>query len=164
MAFVSRFRGGVRSAAQRFGYDIIKIDPNAQFPSDVEADERRELEAVLPYTMTSAGQLASLRDAVRYVEAAKIPGDIVECGVWRGGSMMAAARMLKDLGTPTRHLYLFDTYAGMPEPTKDDASFKSYDAKALWEQGKKSDGSNDFCFASLEDVRANMASTGYPPP
>lgn len=52
---------------------------------------------------------------VNYLEAAKIPGDFVECGVWRGGSSMMAAMSLNELGLqPT--IWLYDTFEGMPPP------------------------------------------------
>ena len=49
---------------------------------------------VRPYTMTSPERIASLCNAIDYVVRCNIPGDIVECGVWKGGSMMAAALTL----------------------------------------------------------------------
>ena len=49
----------------------------------------------------------------------KIPGDIVECGVWKGGSMMVCALTLL-AKSERRNLWLFDTFEGMPPPTKID--------------------------------------------
>lgn len=89
----------------------------------------------------------------------------MECGVWRGGSSMAIATALRDLGSTSRHLHLFDTFAGMAEPGADDESFnpaRSGEARAAWQAGRRSDGANDYCFASFEDVEQNMGSTGYP--
>lgn len=37
----------------------------------------------------------------------------MECGVWRGGSMMAAARVLQAVGDTIRDRYLFDTFTGL---------------------------------------------------
>jgi hypothetical protein len=51
---------------------------------------------------------------------AEIPGAIVERGVWRGGSVLAVARTLLELGATDRELYLFDTFEGMPEQTMKD--------------------------------------------
>src|SRR6266853_1081015 len=48
-------------------------------------------EACNDFTMTGALRMHALFEAVKYVVAAKIDGDIVECGVWRGGSAMVAA-------------------------------------------------------------------------
>ena len=57
--------------------------------------------------------------AVRHVEENKIKGDIVECGVWRGGCALAMASILKEYGSK-RKVYLFDTFAGMTDPTAQD--------------------------------------------
>lgn len=53
---------------------------------------------VKPYTMTNIERLFSLFQAVEYIVATKIPGSIVECGVWRGGSMMSVSYTLNLLG------------------------------------------------------------------
>ena len=67
--------------------------------------------------MTGRDKLYGLISAARYVNKFNVPGDVVECGVWRGGSMQAAALSLIESGNTTRHLHLFDTFQGMPEPT-----------------------------------------------
>ena len=51
----------------------------------------------------------------------RIPGDIVECGVWSGGSMRLAAQALMHFGDTSRRIYLSDTFAGMPNPGAIDA-------------------------------------------
>src|SRR3954454_6292855 len=45
-------------------------------------------------TMTSIERMHALWSALRYVVHNRIDGDIVECGVWRGGSMMLSALTL----------------------------------------------------------------------
>jgi O-methyltransferase len=77
-------------------------------------------------TMTTPRRIAALCDGVEHVVRAEVPGAIVECGVWKGGSMMAAALTLLRLGATDRDLYLFDTFQGMPPPTQDD-TFSAYD-------------------------------------
>ena len=54
--------------------------------------------------------------AVEHLVRWGIPGDVVECGVWRGGSMMAVARTLLGAGVRDRTLWLYDTFAGLPPP------------------------------------------------
>lgn len=114
-----------------------------------------------PLTMTSLERLIALIDSVRYLSRQKISGDIVECGVWRGGSIIAAALTLIDMGDTDRHLYLYDTFEGMPEPDEEkDISFDGHTAVELLESEPKGEGI--WCEASMEEVRFNILSTGYP--
>jgi hypothetical protein len=53
--------------------------------------------------------------AIKYVVENDIPGDIVECGVWRGGMSILMAGMLR-LHNSCRKLYLYDTFSGMTVP------------------------------------------------
>jgi SAM-dependent methyltransferase len=116
-----------------------------------------------PYTMTSIERLYGLYQAVAYLQRHEIEGDIVECGVWRGGSMMMVALSLMHFRGIERDLYLFDTFAGMPEPTDEDYKIgESTAAHEKWEQLKSEDGSQ-WNYASVDEVRASMLSTGYMP-
>lgn len=136
--------------------------PEATVP-EASADERRIIEEVRPYTMTSPERIYGLINAIRYVTANRLSGDIVECGVWRGGSMMAAAKTLLSLNSTERHLHLFDTFAGMTPPTdKDGSRFAQKDPSETFAEMQNPDGTNQWCYASLEEVQSNLLSTGYP--
>lgn len=93
---------------------------NAAALGNVDFDEaaRPLIDRVRPFTMTSMERLFALYKSVEYIVKAKVPGDFVECGVWRGGSMMLAALSLLSLGDMSRTLYLFDTFAGHPKPDR----------------------------------------------
>jgi hypothetical protein len=110
--------------------------------------------------MTSNEKLFALVVAVRYVVDRAIPGEIVECGVWRGGSMQAVALALLGRGVTDRDLRLFDTFAGMPDPTEEDRALDGTPAAELL-AGSPRDA-KIWAVASLEDVREGMAETGYP--
>lgn len=124
--------------------------------------EREILAAVAPCTMTSSERVVGLVRAVEYLVANDIPGDIVECGVWKGGSSMAAALALMALGDRTRTLYLFDTFQGMTEPTESDVDLDGQDARPAYDAALDDEGRCAWCSARLDEVRAGMASTGYP--
>jgi hypothetical protein len=57
---------------------------------------------------------------VKYIVENKIPGDIVECGVWRGGITQLAALTMIHLKDTSRKIYLYDTFEGMPKPEDED--------------------------------------------
>ena len=148
-----------RSRARRA---ITRQELRALFPEATPS----ELEVMLdvkPYTMTSWERLWAVLQAVRYVHARGIAGDFVECGVWRGGSSMAAAMAFLLAEDTGRTLHLFDTFAGMNRPTDDDHLVGS-GAKAMdkWLETRTGDDASAWCQASAGDVRANLARTGYP--
>ena len=43
----------------------------------------------------------------------KLPGDLVECGVYRGNTLLAVAMLLKELGSD-KHVWGYDTFSGFP--------------------------------------------------
>lgn len=116
-----------------------------------------------PFTMTNATRLCALVQAVRHVVRAAIPGDIVECGVWKGGSMMAVAHTLMETASVERTLWLFDTFEGMPAPVREDVTRNGEVAGELFrnKRDERGTGSN-WCRSSLDEVRANVESTRYP--
>src|SRR5687768_6524005 len=73
----------------------------------------RNLAAV---TLTSPQLAYALRSAVLYLSRSGVVGDIVECGVWRGGSMALAATTLLQAGDHHRQLWLYDTFDWQWEP------------------------------------------------
>ena len=115
------------------------------------------------FTMTSWERLYALYLTVRYVVRANVAGDFVECGVWRGGSMMMVALALLELGCRDRRLVLFDTFEGLPKPDEArDVDIWGNRGIDGWAPHRKSDQSSDWAYASLEEVRENIRSTGYP--
>lgn len=114
---------------------------------------------VKPYTMTSIERLYAMHKAVEHVARAGVQGAMVECGVWRGGSMMMAALTLLALGKADRDLLLFDTFAGRPRPDPERDCKEHYE---FWLQRRRTDRSSSWAEATLEEVQSNLASTGYP--
>lgn len=128
---------------------------------DVEPWVADIIDTVRPFTMTSDERISALCHAVRYISRLNIHGEIVECGVWRGGSMMAAARTLLAVGDVSRKLYLFDTFDGMPPPTDVDRAVESgISASVLLKEADRS--SDILAYSPIDDVRTNLLSTGYP--
>ncbi|HWE12003.1 MAG TPA: TylF/MycF/NovP-related O-methyltransferase [Solirubrobacteraceae bacterium] len=134
----------------------------AQSPQDMGEAFHRLRERVAPFTMTSTERMYALHEAVRYVSRAAIAGDIVECGVWRGGSSMLAALTLMELDD-LRTLWLYDTFAGMTEPGEEDRKWSGESAAdELAGNAREAGAFNTWAFATADDVRSNMAATGFP--
>lgn len=101
---MSNVVAAVRAVLHACGVDIVRYRPERLLPADFSEKTREIWREVQPFTMASSERVATLSDAVRYLESNRIPGAIVECGVWRGGSMMAAAKTLLDMKSTHREL------------------------------------------------------------
>jgi O-methyltransferase len=147
----------------RFGYQVTPEKMPLQ--PDMAADPLfvSLYDQVRPFTMTSPERLYSLYQSIEYVAANKISGDFVECGVWKGGSCMLMALLLKRLGITDRKIYLYDTFEGMSEPTDADKQFNGEAANDLLNQSVKEDENSVWCYSTLEEVQSNVFSTGYNP-
>jgi hypothetical protein len=158
---IGRLKQGVQRAFNALGYRLERLDgPPPPHRLELDPSYGPIIGRVKPFTMTSCERIGSLIDAVRHVSATGVPGAIVECGVWRGGSMMAAALALLEACDP-RELYLFDTYAGMTAPTERDLDHRGGAAEATYRETQTDEGS-EWCYASVQEVTANLLSTGFP--
>jgi len=152
----------VKKAVNRLGFDIRRLrkgdpsPPGNEFPSDFSESEIDTVRRVRPFTMTTPERIVPAIQATEYVVRHNIPGGIVECGVWRGGSMMAIALTLLRLNRGNIPLYLFDTYEGMSQPSTRDGQRAVQEWESLQTPTR-----NEWCYASLGDVQSNMESTGY---
>jgi hypothetical protein len=113
--------------------------------------------------MTSPERIVALCEAVDHIQRHAIPGAIVECGVWRGGSMMAAARTLLAHGQTDRELWLYDTFEGMTSPRSCDVDYLGRDAAHLLATESRDEDVSIWCVSPLDTVKHNLNSTGYPP-
>jgi hypothetical protein len=129
---------------------------------DEEADIKQAVRQVRQHTMVSFERLATLWQQVRYLDRCGIAGSLVECGVWRGGSVgLMALAHLRSCSAPTRRLHLFDSFEGLPEPTAEaDGALAVSFAGGRGSGARASIGA---CVGPLEDSRRLIHDTlGYP--
>ena len=98
-------------------------------------------------TMIGLTRLRHLGKLVRKVVEDQVPGDLIETGVWRGGSCIYMRAMLAVLGANNRRVWVADSFMGLPKP---DPLVYPADAKdPLY--------AVNFLRVSLEEVKANFA-------
>jgi O-methyltransferase len=154
----------LRGAFRRTPLGKIRSEGNLRmlFPEASESD-LKILMTCKPYTMTARERLWALIQAVRYIQSRDVPGDFVECGVWRGGSSMAAAMAFMALGCACRGFWLYDTFEGMNKPAVHDFKIGTGESAIVkWLATRTGVDRSSWCCASIEDVRANLGLTGYP--
>lgn len=156
--------GLIRSLAEKavapFGYRLIR-QGRAEGPLPRTRDEESFVQIVKPYSMTSVARILALYDALRYITARGLEGDLVECGVWRGGNLRGMVQFLMEKGDSRRHVWAFDTFEGMPNPGDLDTDSQGVNATVHLASDKERKGCV-WAVASLDEVKANVLSLGYP--
>lgn len=157
---LNRIRDILRPSFPRARSQPTSGQPTPILPQDFSPADRELLRLVQPFTMTGPERIFHLARSVEYVVRNRVPGSFVECGVWRGGSMMCVAHTLLRLGATDVDLYLFDTYDGMPAPEAVDRLHDGTPAAQILTKSRKD--SLNWAYTPLEEVRQNLARTGYP--
>ncbi len=122
---------------------------------DLEQDFLTLWKKVSPFTMISMERGYAVYQAVHHILDRDLPGDFVECGVWKGGTCMLMALALKERAVSDRNIWLYDTFEGMTEPGPEDRIASSGQAVSeRWQEG--------WWAVGMEEVRRNLLSTGFP--
>ena len=119
-------------------FDQRKRDSGQDHPADAE-------------TMIGMQRLTTLQRCVETVLADDIPGDLVECGVWRGGACILMRAVLKAYGDETRRVWVADSFAGVPPP--DTANYQA-------DEGIRFDRLAHILAVPEAEVRANFQRYG----
>jgi O-methyltransferase len=154
------------------GYQITKRPSDDDYSNwstafsvvDMEDEVLAIYKKIRPYTLVGIERSYGLFQAVRYVVENHIKGDFVEVGVWRGGSSALILETLNLLGVTDRNIYLYDAFEGTPPPSEIDVQEKSgRSASDLMASSTRGAGAhNVWAYATLQDVEANLKTTGYP--
>ena len=116
---------------------------------------RRYILAQIAYSRFKEFTMMPKRDYIKYImfahEYRKIKGDVVECGVWRGGAIAGFA----SLCTKDKSFHLFDSFEGLPEAK----SIDGYSA-IEWQKNKKGPNYHDNCTADESWAIAAMKKAG----
>ena len=155
----------VKSVLRRLKQGIRRLDMSRQLNRkmpDLIPEDREIIEKVQPFTLLSPDRIYAFIEATRHVVQNRIPGAIVECGVWKGGAVMSSLLTLKRLSATDREVFLYDTFEGMPKPGEGD---KRCDGDALdigFAERQVDEDSSTWCRAEYGEVHKNILSCGYP--
>lgn len=101
-------------------------------------------------TMVGLKRLENIQHCVEEILRRDIPGDLIETGVWRGGSTIFMRAILEAYGDPNRIVWAADSFQGLPEPDPD---------LYPWDRGVDFSRFSDLA-VTLEEVKANFARYG----
>lgn len=96
---------------EKRNYTLAHIVPFDEYKRDFGLDWPADAQ-----TMIGMRRLTNLQWCVETVLAENVPGDLVECGVWRGGASILMRAVLAAYGDATRRVWLADSFCGLPAP------------------------------------------------
>jgi len=108
-------------------------------------------------------------DAINYILQNNIEGSIIECGVDSGHfEHIWINELMKN--NSLRDIYLFDTFAGLVEPTEHDSTcidatlyqMNKDEVYNMWKNQVINEKVNGWCYTPLDTVKNRLNSTGYP--
>jgi O-methyltransferase len=102
------------------------------------------------HTMVGMKRLDNIQYAVETVLKDNVPGDLIETGVWRGGSCILMRGILAAHGVKDRRVFVADSFRGLPPP----------DAKTYPQDANDSLFVHEFLAVSKQDVEQNFAKYG----
>jgi len=162
----------IKSLLFRMGYTLQKNGSETESAStekllngvDIDEESKQLYAEAMPYTMTSLERVDVVVNSIDYISKNNIEGDIVECGVWRGGAMYVAAKALVKRNDFKRKFYLFDTYdvntfGGTKNLDVSDRDFLGKTAQDTIDDGSFNISQLNY---HLEEVKKILESTGYP--
>ncbi len=137
--------GPLQFLVRRAQLELVHVEPD-------RTEVRREgrdwpLEAE---TMVGLKRLDSLQQCVTSVIRNGVPGDLIETGVWRGGSSIFMRAILKAYGDTSRKVWLADSFRGLPPP--DPARYPVDEGDTLWKYSELA--------IPMEQVKANFSRYG----
>ncbi len=155
----SRLFVQLKRVSERLG---IRVIPISESMFDMEEEFNSLYKSCRAYTESTPERMYALYKAVEHVVHSGIGGDLVECGVWRGGSCMLMAMTLMLHRDTSRRIYLYDTFTGMTSPTEKDFFLKDgRKALDMW-KGSGDAVQSRWLAVPMEEVRENILSTGFP--
>lgn len=146
--------------------DLLKKSlTNTLFESEPDTDDKDEFHFVHGFiqhymngpavSMLPRARMDNIQSCIIEAIEQGVPGDLIETGVWRGGSTVFMRGVLKAYSVTDRVVWVADSFEGLPEP---DAEKFPNEAKSY--QGSVMKKAYKHFAASLEEVKRNFQAYG----
>ena len=157
----------IKKLLKLFSYEIKKIHKSNNLTLNSKQNDKFEYFYKLcekESLNVSKERFLSLYQSVNYIYKNHIPGDFVECGVFKGGSAMMMAYAMQEFDMYNKNdkkLWLYDTFEGMANPSKYDENIFNQKAILELKKIKKRENIKDiWAYSSLDYVDQNILKTG----
>ena len=143
----------------KFGLEISRTSHWLRKSPELDQVDLRNIQYVLQnnLTMLPEERLISLVLTCKQIVKNNVPGDFVECGVYRGGASILARLTFDRMGSD-RLVYLYDTFSGMTEPSIVDKNRMTGEEAIHKHKRLQRDSHNEWVFCPQEEVEQNFQS------
>jgi O-methyltransferase len=149
----STIKNFIKKIFDSYGFDIINKN---QKIVELSVKDNELINLIKDYSMTPKIRIYNLLQSLKKIKHKNIPGDYVECGVWKGGNILLIKKFLENENIDNKKIYAFDTFEGMSEPDENDFDLsKNISASALLSKNKDK-ASHLWSVCSLEEVKKNL--------
>jgi hypothetical protein len=121
--------------------------------AEIEESDLNFLKKINEFTMCAPANHWAIIQSLQHIKKNNIEGDLVECGVYKGGNIILFDYLLEKYQL-NKKIFAYDTFEGMPKPSEIDMDLKNN----LASQTKKNYEKNNiiWCYASLDEVKNNI--------
>lgn len=127
-----------------------------QLPLEITNLEKKIIKKSKKFSMTGYLRMYSLLWSFKHIINKKVTGDFVECGVWKGGNLILLKNLLTNY-SKNRKIYGYDTFEGMPKPTKFDVKYDNRSGIKIYKNFEKK--KIKWGKASFDEVKSNLLKT-----
>ena len=97
--------------------------------AEIHENELKILNEISAYALSSRANQWSIIQSLKYIKNKNIDGDIVECGVYKGGSLLLILKILEILNL-NKKVYGYDTFElGFDKLSEKDTDIKGKNRK-----------------------------------
>ena len=126
---------------------------NEHFIAEISKPELEILKNISDYSMSTPANHWAIVQSIKHIKNNSIKGDLVECGVWKGGNLILFKKLI-DQYKLDKIIFAFDTFEGMPKPSSEDYDLKDIEAEKIYNSYKNKD--IKWCYSALEEVKENI--------
>jgi hypothetical protein len=112
------------------------------------------IKIVQPYSMTSIERISELYYSLEYIRVNNIDGDVVECGVWKGGNILGIMEYLHHHKI-NKNIWLFDTFEGMTDPEENDIDLNNNHASNMLHIPVV------LAYSPIDEVKENLSKSNF---
>lgn len=121
---------------------------------EINKDENEFIKISLKYSNTNKIRMWSLIQSLKHVKKLNLDGDLVECGVYKGGNLILMDKISQSLKL-NKKIYGYDTFEGMVAPSIHDKKFYGKSGLDIFKEKKES--KIPWMESSIDEVKTNIS-------